>query len=154
MLTWRHGIWAVVGGCDSVCKMSHAVIHTNQNICNVRVLMFQSRTRAFSHFWKIMSPCPHVPMISIPLHPSFRSHSLKMNAHFVVGIDANLRAARQIVYNPQIYSQPPHTFHECSGNSARPRHFLQVVIGRWKSWRHADMTTWNLGGRRWVWFCV
>ena len=31
-----------------------------------------------------MSPCPHVPTISIPPHPSFRSHSLKMNTHFVV----------------------------------------------------------------------
>ena len=46
-----------------------------------------------------MSPCPHVPMISIPLHPSFRSHSLKINAHFVVGIYTNLHAAHGSGWN-------------------------------------------------------
>ena len=65
---------------------------------------FQSRTRAFSHFKESMSPCHHVATISIPPHPRFRSHSLQIDAHFVVGIDANLRASRQRVYNPRIYS--------------------------------------------------
>ena len=42
------------------------------------------------------APCPHAPTISIPPHPSFRSHSLKINAHFVVGIYTNLHAAHGV----------------------------------------------------------
>ena len=95
-------------------------IQTSES-CNARIILFCGRTRSFSIFWKVMSPCHHVAM-----SPWFSSP-----------------ATAKIVYSPRVGS--PSTIHYMSVlvTLSNPPLF-EAFTWRLKTWimvtwRHGDM---------------